>query len=58
MPDIQDLLEPLENAISKVLIPAITEHRCSRLDRDILALPVRLGGLTPHCRWSDSDSEE
>ena len=36
---------PLENAISKVLIPAITEHRCTRLDRDILALPVRLGGL-------------
>ena len=45
LPDIQDLLEPLENAISKILIPAITEHICSRLDRDILALPVRLGGL-------------
>ena len=45
LPDIQELLEPLENAISKVLIPAITEHRCTRLDRDILALPVRLGGL-------------
>ena len=44
-PDIQELLEPLENAISKVLIPAITEHRCTRLDRDILALPVCLGGL-------------
>ena len=45
LPNIQDLLEPLENAISKILIPAITEHICSRLDRDILALPVRLGGL-------------
>ena len=45
LPDIQELLEPLENAISKVLIPAITEHRCTPLDRDILALPVRLGGL-------------
>ena len=45
LPDIQELLEHLENAISKVLIPAITEHRCTRLDRDILALPVRLGGL-------------
>ena len=43
LPDIQDLLDPLENAISKVLIPAITEHRSSQLDRDILALPVRLG---------------
>ena len=47
LPDIQELLEPLENAISKVLIPAIMEQlwRCTRLDRDILALPVRLGGL-------------
>ena len=44
-PGIQELLEPLENAISKVLILAITEHRCTRLDRDILALPLRLGGL-------------
>ena len=43
LPDIQDLLEPLAHAISKMLIPAITEHMCSRLDRDILALPVRLG---------------
>ena len=45
LPDIRDLLEPLENAISQVLIPAITEHRCKQLDRDVLALPVRLGGL-------------
>ncbi|EDO37922.1 predicted protein [Nematostella vectensis] len=44
--DIQDLLEPLENAISNVLIPAITDHRCSPLERDVLALPVRLGGLS------------
>ena len=47
LPDIQDLLEPLENAISKVLIPAITEHRSSQLDRDILALPVRLSMTNP-----------
>ena len=45
MPDIQDLLEPLENAISHILIPAITERKCNQLDRNILALPVRLGGL-------------
>ena len=45
LPDIQDLLEPLEEAISQVLIPAIVEHKCSKLDRDVLALPVRLGGL-------------
>ena len=40
LPDIQDLLKPLENAISQVPIPVITEHRCKQLDRD-----VRLGGL-------------
>ena len=28
-----------------MLVRAITEHRCSQLDRDILALPVHLGGL-------------
>ena len=45
LPDIQDLLEPLESAISRVLIPAITEWQCGQLDRDILALSVPLGGL-------------
>ena len=28
-----------------MLIPAITERKCDQLDRDILALPVCLGGL-------------
>ena len=46
LPDIQDLLEPLENVLFQVLIPAITERKCNQLDRTILALPaVRLGGL-------------
>ena len=45
LPDIQDLLEPLENAISHMLIPAITERKCNKLDKNILALPVCLGGL-------------
>ena len=37
------------------LIPAITDHRCSPLERDVLALPVRLGGLgiTNPCREAD-----
>ncbi|PFX13573.1 hypothetical protein AWC38_SpisGene22326, partial [Stylophora pistillata] len=46
LPDVQDLLEPLEEAISQVLIPAIVGRKCSKLDRDVLALPVRLGGLS------------
>ena len=42
LPDIQDLLQPLENAIAKFFLAAITEHE---LMREILALPVRKGGL-------------
>ena len=45
LPNIQDLLEPLQNAISHMLIPAITESKCNQLDRNILALTVRLRGL-------------
>ena len=51
-PDIEDLLEPLERAIGNVLIPAMTGHICTPAERELLALPVRLGGLslTNPCR--------
>ena len=55
LPDIQDLLEPLESAISCTLIPAITDRQCGHLDRDILALPVRLEGLGVANPSSDAD---
>ena len=46
IPDIQDLLLPLENAIHHHFIPALTGRPpCSSLERDLLSLPVRLGGL-------------
>ena len=45
LPDIADLLEPLERAISLVLIPALLEHQVAETERDLLALPVRMGGL-------------
>ena len=45
LPDIEDLLEPLERAISDVLIPSLTEHNCSVAERKLLALPARMGGL-------------
>ena len=55
LPDIQDLLQPLENAITKVFLPALTEHDCTPLEREILALPVRKGGLgvTNPCQQAD-----
>ena len=43
LPDI--LLEPIENAISQMLIAAITECKCNQLDGTIPALLVRLGVL-------------
>ena len=45
LPDIEDLLEPLERAISDVLIPSLTEHNCSVVERKLLALSARMGGL-------------
>ena len=46
IPDVQDLLFPLENAIQQHLIPALTGlPPCSELERDLLALPMRHGGL-------------
>ena len=55
LPDIQDLLQPLENAIVKVFLQAITEHECTQLEREILALPVTKGGLevTNPCQEAD-----
>ena len=50
-------LEPLESAISRVLIPAITDRQCGQLDKDIPALPVRLGGLDVANPSSDANLE-
>ena len=43
--DIEDLLIPLERAVADMLIPSITGHTCTREERDLLALPVRMGGF-------------
>ena len=44
LPNSEDLLKPLERAISDVLIPSMVGHKCSELERDILSLSVRLAG--------------
>ena len=44
-PDIERLLQPLERAISDVLIPSLIDRNFSETERDLLALPVRMGGL-------------
>jgi hypothetical protein len=44
-------LQPLENAPANFLLPALFDHKCCPLERDILALPVRKGriGLANLC---------
>ena len=43
--DIENLLQPLERAIFDVLIPSLIGRNCSEAERDLVALPVRMGGL-------------
>ena len=45
LPDIENLLQPLERAISDVLIPSLIGRNCSEAEHDLVALPVRMGGL-------------
>ena len=45
LPDIAELLEPRERAIHEVLIPAVTDHTVTEVERHLLALSVRMGGF-------------
>ena len=42
---VENLLQPLERAISDVLIPSLIGRNCSEAERDLVALPVGMGGL-------------
>jgi len=43
--DLTDLFKPLENAIGNQLIPALVGRRVSDAERQMLALPLKHGGL-------------
>ena len=45
LPDIAELLEPLERAINEALIPAVSDHTVTKAERDLFGLPVHMGGL-------------
>ncbi len=45
IPNISHLFEPLEEAISEHLIPALVGRKVSSIETDLLALPARWGGL-------------
>ena len=44
-PDLEEVLQPLEDTIAKVFIPAIIGREVSSEMRELLALPARLGGM-------------
>jgi len=46
IPNLSNLLKPLDDVLTQSFIPAITEgHILSELDRKLISLPVRYGGL-------------
>ena len=45
IPNIEHLFDPLEHAIHHKLIPALTGREVSDLERKMLSLPVRMGGM-------------
>ena len=54
LPNIAPSLEPLERAIADLLVPAATDHVTTQEERDLLELPVCLGGLGL-LNWTDSN---
>ena len=45
LPEIDNLLQPLERAISEALVPSLIGRNCSEAERNLVALSVRMGGL-------------
>ena len=46
IPNISEILKPFDEKVTKDFIPAITEgHQCTPMERSLLSLPVRMGGL-------------
>ena len=45
LPDIQELLCPLEDTLMSIFVPSITRHMCNPTERQVLELPRRAGGL-------------
>ena len=46
IPDISNLFVPLEDAIRNLFIPSLVGRKILEVERKILALPVRLGGMS------------
>ena len=57
IPGISSLLKPLEVVISSKFIPTLTGRLVSDVERALLALPIRLGGVGIIDPQTVSDSE-
>ena len=57
LPDIDELLEPVERATAENLIPSVTSRNCTNDERNLLSLPVRLGGLGITNPAEDADTQ-
>ena len=58
IPDMKDVLHPIEETIRQYFILAITGgHLCSDDERVLLSLPVKLGGLGISILTDSSDQE-
>ena len=61
MPDISSLFEPLEKAIRLSFLPALLRRSVNDLERELLSLPARFGGLgvtnpTESCKAAHDNS--
>ena len=46
VPEVANLFQPIEDAITNHLLPALTGHdKLNSMERELMALPARLGGL-------------
>ncbi|MCP4492898.1 MAG: hypothetical protein GY820_37190, partial [Gammaproteobacteria bacterium] len=57
IPDISNLLQPLEDAIRNKLLPALLGKHVSDSERNIIALPAKLGGLGIYDPTKTADRE-
>ena len=57
IPNIADLLRPLEDLIATQLLPSILEPDISKIDRETFALPTRYGGLGISCLHVEAEFE-
>ena len=55
--NIQKQLEPLDDAINNFLIPAITGFSITEAERELLALPIKSGGLGIDLISQNADNE-